>query len=207
MAPPDERRRGRPRSVTADAILDAVESAGLDGFTVSGIASALGVRDGTIYNYFSSRQAIAMSAGTRALARLDLRSEHGDDWVDYLIGVNLELRRATAQMSGLSGYYLHGPYLPETLQVFDLQIDQVAGHLGLDVTDPAARDYAFILASFASTTTLNLLGAPTVPDDQVRAILRSILPALHSTLAGTPPTGVSWSALRSSLLKDSPTAD
>lgn len=185
---------GRPARLTVPQILDAVEAIGIDRFTVKGVAEHLEVRDSTVYNYIASREQLRADACARALARVPLRFDEVPSWVDYLISVNLGLRKAASNLPGLADYYLHGPYTQDSLSVFDTQVAEVKRRL------PEADDsYAFVLASHATTTTLSFFAAPSIEEGVAVRVLTETLPALHRALGGRAPAGISWPGLRAAL--------
>ncbi|AHH97093.1 hypothetical protein GCM10010174_38580 [Kutzneria viridogrisea] len=182
-----KRAVGRPASLELGRILDVVEEVGLDSFTVTEVARRLEVRDSTIYNYVRSREALRVLAGARVLSSLEVTAPEVADWTEYLITVNLRLRRIAQRHRGAAAYYLSGPYDEQTLEMFDGQIAQTRQRLpGID------EDYAFVLASHASTTNLLYLSSPEIGEDTVRAVLGATLPALHGALRGQALPGVSW---------------
>lgn len=190
---------GRPARLTVPQILDAVETVGIDRFTVKAVADHLEVRDSTIYNYIESREQLRADTCARILARVPLRFDAAIFWVDYLIEVNRGLRDVAARTPGLADYYLHGPYALDSLTVFDTQIAEVMRRLpNVDET------YAFVLASHATTTTMSFFVAPGTQEDTAATVLAQTLPALHRALNGSAPAGVDWPALRASLVANAP---
>lgn len=185
---------GRPPRLRWSEILDAVDQLGYDAFTVTAVAERLGVRDSTLYNYIDGRDQLRAAACHRALGEVRLRHDAATGWVDYLVRVDLSLREVAARRPGLADYYRYGPYLDGGLAVFETQIAELRRRL-----PGADDDYAFLLASHASSTTLSFLASPAVGDDVIRRVLTHTLPALHEALGGHAPTGVSWRRLRDEL--------
>jgi AcrR family transcriptional regulator len=180
---------GRPKRLDPDDVLDAVVALGLDRFTMSRVAADLGVGEGTVYNYFRSREELWGRAAARILDQIDTDAEGTPDWVDYLVAVNDHLRQLCIRHPGLAAYYLHGPYQPRTVEYFDSVIGGVIERMtGTDA------DLAFVFASHASTTTLSFLAEAS--DDVFARVLRATLTALEQALDGAAPDGISWSAVK-----------
>lgn len=184
---PRKRAVGRPKRLDLGSLLDAVLHFGLDTFTMAQIANHLGVSEGTLYNYVRSREELRGRTAARLLDSIDTVVDSSDDWINYLVEVNRQLRNLAVENVGLSSYYLHGPYRPQTIDLFDRIVSGVVQRL------PHSNiDLAFVLASHASTTTLSFFSGIDVDERIFRRVLRSTLPALNEALDGAAPAGVSW---------------
>lgn len=176
---------GRPRRLDIDTLLATALHLGLDTFTMAQVSDYLQVSEGTIYNYVRSREELRGRAAAQAMESIDTAQKGIDDWVDYLVAVNGQLRKVAQVHPGAGAYYLHGPYRPQTLVYFNQVISGLVSRMpGVDA------DLGFVLASHASSTTLSFLAHA---DEHVfRRVLTATLPALHQALRGSAPTGVSW---------------
>lgn len=191
---------GRPRRLDIDALLAAVLHLGLDTFTMAQVSDHLQVSEGTIYNYVRSREELRGRAATQVMEGIDTVQKGMDYWVDYLVAVNDQLRKAARVHPGVGAYYLHGPYRPQTLVYFNQVISGIVSRM-----PGADADLGFVLASHASNTTLSFLSHT---DEHVfRRVLTATLPALHQALRGSAPTGVSWSSVVESVSLSMETED
>ncbi|MEK7424438.1 MAG: TetR family transcriptional regulator [Actinomycetota bacterium] len=90
--------RGRPRSLTVDAVVDAattiVENQGSAALTIRRCAQTLGVAPNAIYTYFRSKDALLDAVADRLLSAIELPAEPtGDDALtDWLIDLGTALR-------------------------------------------------------------------------------------------------------------------
>ncbi|MCQ4125230.1 hypothetical protein NOU13_12045 [Rhodococcus erythropolis] len=152
---------------------------------MSQVSNYLQVSEGTIYNYVRSREELRGRAATQAMESIDTAQTGLDDWVDYLVAVNGQLREIARAHPGVGAYYLHGPYRPQTLVYFNQVISGLVSRM-----PGADADLGFVLASHASSTTLSFLSHA---DEHVfRRVLTATLPALCHALRGSAPAGVSW---------------
>ncbi|MFI8664692.1 TetR/AcrR family transcriptional regulator [Rhodococcus qingshengii] len=191
---------GRPRRLDIDTLLATALHLGLETFTMSQVSDHLQVSEGTIYNYVRSREELRGRAAAQAMESIDTAQTALDDWVDYLIAVNGQLREIAQAHPGVSVYYLHGPYRPQTLVYFNQVISGLVSRM-----PGADADLGFVLASHASNTTLSFL---SLADEHVfRRVLTATLPALHHALHGSAPTGVSWDSVVESVSLSMETED
>ena len=135
-------RLGRPPKTSLDAILDAVEALGLETFTIAELAARLGVRDATLYNYVGGREEAYRAACARILARLEVAAAHASSWAEYVETICRRGFALARAHPGIGPYIESGPYLSDSVRVFEAIIDEVRARL-----PDATEDTAYALAA------------------------------------------------------------
>lgn len=95
-------RRGRPRSLHLEQVLDAALAVGLDRLTMSAVAQRLGVAKAVLYSYVGSREELTRLAGARAAQRHRFPDDNGQAWGTYI----LEYARALFELLTMDGQLL-----------------------------------------------------------------------------------------------------
>lgn len=78
-------RRGRPRRLTLDQVLDAALQIGLADLTMNQVAEQLGVAKAVLYGYVGGRDELVRLATARAGQRHPFPEDNGQPWPDYAL--------------------------------------------------------------------------------------------------------------------------
>jgi len=95
-------RRGRPRSLHLQQVLDAALAVGLDRLTMGAVAQHLGVAKAVLYSYVDSREELTRLAGARAAQSHKFPEDCGQPWGVYV----LEYSRALFELLTMDGQVL-----------------------------------------------------------------------------------------------------
>ena len=107
---PCVRKRGRPRRLTLDQILDAALEVGLHGLTMTAVAQQLGVAKPILYNYVGSRSELIDLAAVRSEQRQRYPVDRGQSWTRYTLEfAKAEFERLTAEGQLLEAWLFGGP--------------------------------------------------------------------------------------------------
>ena len=123
-------RRGRPRSVEADAaILDAtlqlIDEDGLTGLSVEAVAARAGVGKATIYRRWPSKEALVASALGRCAEEMPVAEMTGASLRDQLVAYVEQIRLKSPETRGgriMPRMLSHAGRSPELFQIY---FDQV----------------------------------------------------------------------------------
>ena len=96
------RKRGRPRRLTLEQILDAALEVGLHGLTMTAVAQQLGVVKPILYNYVDSRNELIKLAAIHCQQRQRYPVDRGQSWTRY----TLEMARAQFEQLTADGQLL-----------------------------------------------------------------------------------------------------
>jgi AcrR family transcriptional regulator len=203
---PSETRRDRRKKRNRQALIDAgvrvIAEKGIDAATMNEIAARADVGAGTAYNYFASKDDLAMSVLEEVMRRLAERIEAvTDTFADpgqvYAFGIRMVMLAATtdqrwrwllrrAEVIADAMYRVMGPYA-----IRDLRNAVAAGRYRAEDPDLAWRLAAHAIVGFSlavcdgklppekiDDAVVNLLGAVGVPREEAWEIARRPCPAL-----------------------------
>lgn len=80
-----ETRRGRPRRLQLDQVLEAALAIGLQQLTMSSVAERLGVAKTVLYGYVSSREELVRHAAAYASRRYRFPQDTGQPWMQWIL--------------------------------------------------------------------------------------------------------------------------
>lgn len=80
-----ETRRGRPRRLQLDQVLEAALAIGLQQLTMTSVAERLGVAKTVLYGYVSSREELVRHAATYASRRYRFPQDTGQPWMQWIL--------------------------------------------------------------------------------------------------------------------------
>jgi TetR/AcrR family tetracycline transcriptional repressor len=105
-SPPTRSKRGRPRSLTEEQIVDAAvhlaRSTRLERVSMRELAGELGVPVMTIYNYVPNKEALYDLVSSSVLRGVRVPSPDEGTWEERLKQLERDVRRALADFPGLS---------------------------------------------------------------------------------------------------------
>lgn len=191
MATSKNNRSGRPPRTSVEEIIGAAVTIGLDSFTLSSIATYIGVAESTIYNYVSGRDAVFAMACASIFQQLDTTVEVSDwmEYVDSMAERTIELARAHP---GLRQYIYYGPYEESSVRMFETLVSKTRALL-----PSISEEVAFLLISRPM-----ILGLAHIDDPFVESasgwLRRSLLIGMNEQMRrGTLPPGEapSWRGL------------
>ena len=102
------KRVGRPPRIDLDAIADAVLELGFDGITMRRVADHLGVSVPGLYHYVRGRSDLVRVAASRALAQVELPSDEGQHWAEWLRAWGRYIRTALSSRPELVEQFMAG---------------------------------------------------------------------------------------------------
>jgi AcrR family transcriptional regulator len=197
-----DRRKKRNRQALIDAGYRVIAEKGIDAATMNEIAARADVGAGTAYNYFASKDDLAMSVLEQVMHRLALRIEAvTDTFADpgqvYAFGIRMVMLAATtdqrwrwllrrAEVIADAMYRVMGPFA-----IRDLRNAVAAGRYNVEDPDMAWRLATHAIVGFGlavcdgklppekiDETVVDLLGMVGVPRDEAWEIARRPCPAL-----------------------------
>lgn len=197
-----DRRKRRNREALLEAGYHVMARKGIDAATMSEIAERADVGAGTVYNYFASKDALAMGVMERVMDRLSQRIEtvtntFTDPGRVYAFGIRNVMKAATtdhrwrwllrrSEVIADAMYRVMGPYA-----IRDIRNAVAAGRYRTEDPELAWRmaSYAIVGVSLAvcdqeiaaqkiDDAVVNLLGMVGVPRDEAWAIARLPCPEL-----------------------------
>ncbi len=83
--PITETRRGRPRRLQLDQVLEAALAIGLQQLTMASVAERLGVAKTVLYGYVSSREELVRHAAAYASRRYRFPQDTGQPWMQWIL--------------------------------------------------------------------------------------------------------------------------
>ena len=95
-------RRGRPRKLELDQVVDAALAVGLQHLTMASVAERLGVAKAVLYGYVASREELVRIATAQAARRLSYPEDKGQPWSTWI----LEDARALYEVMTMDGQLL-----------------------------------------------------------------------------------------------------
>jgi TetR/AcrR family tetracycline transcriptional repressor len=182
--------RAHPPAMSKDRVIDAalalIDAQGLDGFSMRGLAEALGVYPTAIYWYVANRNALLAEVVGHALR--DVAPEwHGDNWQAWLKDLFRRYRTAVQRHPNIAP--LIGAQLVSNAGVRAAFIDRIlsvlasAGFTG----DHLVHAYNAVIAVQVGFVTLEFAPAPKEDRegwaDDIKAHLRGADAAAHPVLA------------------------
>lgn len=197
-----DRRKKRNRQALIDAGYHVMAQKGIDAATMNEIAEHADVGAGTVYNYFSSKDDLAMSVMEQVMARLSQRIEAVTDTFSdpgqvYAFGIRQVMRAATtdqrwrwllrrAEVIADAMYRIMGPYA-----IRDIRNAVAAGRYHVEDCDLAWRLATHAIVGFGlgvcdgkippakiDEAVVNLLGMVGVPRNEAWEIARRPSPEL-----------------------------
>jgi AcrR family transcriptional regulator len=197
-----DRRKRRNRQALIDAGYRVIAEKGIDAATMNEIAARADVGAGTAYNYFASKDDLAMSVLEQVMHRLALRIEAvTDTFTDpgqvYAFGIRMVMLAATtdqrwswllrrAEVIADAMYRVMGPFA-----IRDLRNAVAAGRYNVEDPDMAWRLATHAIVGFGlavcdgklppekiDETVVDLLGMVGVPRGDAWEIARRPCPAL-----------------------------
>jgi AcrR family transcriptional regulator len=197
-----DRRKKRNRQALIDAGYRVIAEKGIDAATMNEIAERADVGAGTAYNYFASKDDLAMSVLEQVMHRLALRIEAvTDTFADpgqvYAFGIRMVMLAATtdqrwrwllrrAEVIADAMYRVMGPFA-----IRDLRNAVAAGRYNVEDPEMAWRLATHAIVGFGlavcdgklapekiDETVVDLLGMVGVPRDEAWEIARRPCPAL-----------------------------
>ncbi|MGA9871711.1 MAG: TetR/AcrR family transcriptional regulator [Rhodococcus sp. (in: high G+C Gram-positive bacteria)] len=146
------RKAGRKPAFAARDVVSAALDEGIDGFTMSGVATRVGVVTAAIYRLFSSREEIVVACLDHIAAGIRLPSE-GDDWQAVLWLWADECWRMCEEFPGLSRVvYSYAPAFTRIEHVLSEYARCLAVH------DKTSRQAMFALDFIGDTVFASHLG-------------------------------------------------
>lgn len=112
MTPPDRApgpRRGRPRRISQDRIVEAAIELGLDAFSMQGIAEHLGVTTPALYSHVAGREEVVELVNAALVRRMQAFASTATDWRGWLADFGAEVRRHLAASATTLIVDMHGP--------------------------------------------------------------------------------------------------
>ncbi len=196
------RRKRRTRQALLDAGQQIMAEKGVDAATMLEIAARADLGTGTAYNYFASKDELAVSVLEQVMDRLARRIEAAtagftDPAQVYAFGVRTVINEATtdrrwrwllrrAEVIADAMYRIMGPYA-----IRDIRIAAQAGRFHVDDPDMAFRLATHVLVGFSlavcdgslpaakiDDAVVMLLGMAGVPPQEARAVAGRPRPAL-----------------------------
>jgi len=95
-------RRGRPRRLKLDEVIDAALAVGLQQMTMAAVADRLGVAKAVLYGYVGSRDELVQLAAAHAAQRHRFPDDRGQPWSTWV----LEYARALFEVLTMDGELL-----------------------------------------------------------------------------------------------------
>lgn len=95
-------RRGRPRRLELDQVIEAAFAIGLQQFTMAAVAERLGVGKAVLYGYVGSREELVQLATASASRRNRFPRDVGQSWTRWI----LEYSRALFELMTMEGQLL-----------------------------------------------------------------------------------------------------
>jgi len=95
-------RRGRPRRLTLDQLIEAALAVGLHQLTMAAVADRLGVGKAVLYGYVGSRDELVQLAAAHAAAQHPFPEDRGQPWPQWI----LEYARALFEVMTMKGELL-----------------------------------------------------------------------------------------------------
>lgn len=95
-------RRGRPRRLELDQVLEAALAVGLQQLTMATVADRLGVAKAVLYGYVANREELVRLAAAFAARHHDFPEDHGQSWTIW----TLEYARALFETMTMEGELL-----------------------------------------------------------------------------------------------------
>jgi AcrR family transcriptional regulator len=111
--PKPRSRRGRPRRLTAEQVVDAALQLGLDGLTMTRVAEHLGVSITVLYSYVGSREDLIRLAAALAARRQSFPKDIGRHWTGHAIAYARALYQLLSGDPQLIESYMRGRIGPE----------------------------------------------------------------------------------------------
>ena len=99
---PKPPRRGRPRRLELDQVIEAALTVGLQHLTMASVAKRLGVSKAVLYGYVESREELVQLASAHAARRHRFPSDYGQPWTMWV----LEYARALFEVMTMDGQLL-----------------------------------------------------------------------------------------------------
>ncbi|MCW2714236.1 MAG: transcriptional regulator, TetR family [Frankiales bacterium] len=158
------KRRGPPRSLREDDLLDAalslVDEGGPEAASVRGIAARVGVAPNAVYTYFRDRSAVIRALVDRLLGGVDhdVFADRSQPWRARVESLALELRRQLATHPGVVPLVIASPLDgPQALTLHE-RLLEVFADAGLD--DVAAARASYLLVTYMlGSVALDVAGA------------------------------------------------
>lgn len=196
------RRKRRNRQALVEAAHTVMAEKGIDAATMSEIADLADVGAGTVYNYFASKDDLAMRVMEEVMDRLAQRIEAVTDTFDdpgqvYAFGIRNVMKAATtdrrwswllrrSEVIADAMYRVMGPYA-----IRDLRNAVAAGRYRVEDAEMAWRQATHAIVGFSlavcdgklapgkiDEAVVNLLGMVGVPRDEAWEIARRPSPEL-----------------------------
>lgn len=163
-------KRGRPRTLTVDQIIDAVLAEGLDTFSMPSIASRLGVVHSGLYRYFTDREDLVVQVMDR-IARSAPWPSADLPWREQLEQIGETLWTLCSDYPGYDITALRTRNVsPGFLEMITPHIESLQRE-GLDLVDAtAAIEFVRSLVLTSSMEAARLRGIidrPDVPDHRI----------------------------------------
>lgn len=95
-------KRGRPRRLTLDQVIEAALAVGLERLTMAAVADHLGVGKAVLYGYVKGRDELLQLARAQKVRRHSFPADHGQPWAQWV----LEYARALFEVLTANGQLL-----------------------------------------------------------------------------------------------------
>lgn len=147
---PGVRRRGRPRSLTREQIVEAAvkltDESSLDDVSMRSLANELGVPVMTIYNYVASKEALNELVVDHALRPVEVPPPEAGPWEERMRQLQRSARGAMRQHPGLS-FSRHGGGSREAMRLAEeaMSILNVGGFAPCEASMAFATLFTFML--------------------------------------------------------------
>ncbi|MFI0370638.1 TetR/AcrR family transcriptional regulator [Actinomadura sp. 1N219] len=149
-------RRGRPRALTADELLDAaltlLDEGGPAAASVRGIAARVGVAPNAVYTYFPDKAAVVKALVERLLGEVnhDVFADRTQPWRLRVQSLALELRQHLSEHPGAVPLLIGGPMDGPNALALNERLLELLADAGLDSATAARACYLLIVYVFGS---------------------------------------------------------
>lgn len=115
-----ERRRGRPPTVSREAILAAAVDLGFERLTIAAVAERLGVTRTSIHRFVGSREQLETLLGEHLIGTAQIPPDDGAPLEDYVLAFGRRISERVRAYPGLGSYYARGfPRTDATMQIVE----------------------------------------------------------------------------------------
>jgi TetR/AcrR family transcriptional regulator, tetracycline repressor protein len=190
MVTPIGRRTGRPRAVTAQAILDAalaqLDAGGAAAVSIRGIAAQVGIAPNAVYTYFPSKAAVL-----RALVERFLGDVNHDRFIDRKLpwrarveALGLELRSHLVAHPGAVHLILGRPMDGPNALALRESLSEVFADAGSTADDAARSSYVLLVYVFGAIALEVAAHDPISEDFSTEQFLWGLTRVLNGLQAG-----------------------
>ncbi len=173
-------RRGRPRRISKQQIVEAALEIGLDSFSIQGIADRLGVTAPALYGHVRGRDEIVELVAADLIGRLEVAIDADADWRDWLLEFGKQARAHFTDAASALQVDLSGPLVRQRLEFAEHGVGLLVD-AGFSAAD--AGRALWLVVRVACTAGGNEAASVTTPMARARSISEpGSLPAIDRAI-------------------------